>query len=49
MKLNTNKRCYVEKYLALLGKENGITTGLAPGERFTFIVYEQDCFHTFED
>jgi hypothetical protein len=31
------------------GKENGITTGLAPGESFTFIVREQDCIHTFED
>jgi hypothetical protein len=31
------------------GKENGITTGLAPGESFTFIVRKQDCIHTFED
>jgi hypothetical protein len=31
------------------GKENGITTGLPPGESFTFIVREQDCLHTFED
>jgi hypothetical protein len=31
------------------GKENGITTGLPPGESFTFIVCEQDCLHTFED
>jgi hypothetical protein len=30
-------------------KENGITTGLPPGESFTFIVSEQDCLHTFED
>jgi hypothetical protein len=30
-------------------KENGITTGLPPGESFTFIVHEQDCVHTFED
>jgi hypothetical protein len=29
-------------------KENGITTGLPPGESFTFIVHEQDCGHTFE-
>jgi hypothetical protein len=26
-----------------------ITTGLPPGESFTFIVHEQDCLHTFED
>jgi hypothetical protein len=26
-----------------------ITTGLPLGEGFTFIVYEQDCLHTFED
>jgi hypothetical protein len=31
------------------GKQNGITTGLSPGESFTFIVREQDCLHTFED
>jgi hypothetical protein len=31
------------------GKGNGITTGLPPGESFTFIVREQDCLHTFED
>jgi hypothetical protein len=30
-------------------KENGITTGLPPGESFTFIVREQDYLHTFED
>jgi hypothetical protein len=30
-------------------KENGITTGLPPGEGFTFIVREQDYLHTFED
>jgi hypothetical protein len=30
-------------------KENGITTGLPPGESFTFIVRGQDCLHTFED
>jgi hypothetical protein len=30
-------------------KGNGITTGLPPGESFTFIVREQDCLHTFED
>jgi hypothetical protein len=26
-----------------------ITTGLPPGEGFTFIACEQDCLHTFED
>jgi hypothetical protein len=31
------------------GKENGITTGLPPDERFTYIVHEQDCLHTFEE
>jgi hypothetical protein len=31
------------------GKEIGITTGLPPGESFTFIVRKQDCLHTFED
>jgi hypothetical protein len=31
------------------GKENGITIGLPPGERFMFIVHEQDYLHTFED
>jgi hypothetical protein len=30
-------------------KGNGITTGLPPGERSTFIVHEQDSLHTFED
>jgi hypothetical protein len=30
-------------------KENGITIGLPLDESFTFIVYEQDCLHTFQD
>jgi hypothetical protein len=30
-------------------EKNGITTGLPPGECFTFIVHEQDYLHTFED
>jgi hypothetical protein len=32
-----------------VGKESGITTGLPPGESFTFIVREQHCLHIFED
>jgi hypothetical protein len=30
-------------------KGNGITTGLPPGESFTFIVHEEDYLYTFED
>jgi hypothetical protein len=38
-----------DDYSKDLQKENVITTGLPPGESFTFIVHEQDCLHTFED
>jgi hypothetical protein len=31
------------------GGKNRITTGLPLGESFTFILYEQDCLHTFKD
>jgi hypothetical protein len=39
----------VREKMQMVEKKNGITTGLPPGESFTFIVREQNCLHIFED
>jgi hypothetical protein len=49
MSKETSKKIFLYSISKWRLKENGITTGLPPGESFTFIVYEQDCLHIFED
>jgi hypothetical protein len=43
----TSKQIFL--YLTMSKEKRRITTGLPPGEGFTFIVFEQDYLHTFED